>query len=301
MEKFIQEELLKRNNKLFFIILYGCGGVIFLKHFYHLLGHRDTSLLQKMIDSKLIKIKRVGKNQVVILKYAVFCHFNLPNKSIKFTDNRLLHSALFCEMMLHTFNSDELVKIEQLLNQSNFAFFHPRNSYYILNRIYSFLSSKNEGDLTALKYSLKELNEKICFIESSTKGRKNKLPEKTVKTDDLLTLKSNDIYVKGADYKEGTIRLHVAVLATDKTADKIIRAIIKAETALNDMLSGINIKLYFDIYSLEEKSSKIENKVYTIIIRQQPLKEDSYKETIRFHWYNCKNRLFSGIDINKWL
>ena len=301
IDRFIQEELLSRNKKLFFIILYGCGGVVFLKHFYDILGHKNTFLLQKFIDYKLIKLKRVGKNQVVILKYAVFCYFNLENKTIKFTSNRLLHSALLCELIIHTYIHCDKGEVEKLLLQSNFCYFSPRNSFNILNRIYTFLSNKKEGDLTVLYWSLKELEEKIKFIETSSKGRKDKLPKKIYKTDDLLTLKSNDIYIKNIDYKAGSIRLYVAIFATDKTSDKITQAILKAETALTDMLTGININIFYDIYSLNERSKKLENKVYTNLITGDERKHEKYKENVKYHWYNSKNSLLSGIDINKWL
>lgn len=301
IDRFIQEELLSRNKKIFFIILYGCGGVVFLKHFYEILGHKNTSLMQKFIDYKLIKLKRVGKNQVVILKHAVYCYFNLENKTIKFTDNRLLHSALLCELILHTYIHCDKNEIEKLLLQSNFCYFAPRNSFNILNRIYTFMSNKNEGDLTVLFWSLKELEEKIQFIKTSSKGRKDKLPKKSYKTDDLLTLKSNDIYIKNLDYKAGAICLYVAIFATEKTADKIVQAILKAETALTDMLAGINIKIFYDIYSLNERSEYLENKVYRNLIKGDERNNEKYKENVKYHWYNCKNSLFSGIDIKKWL
>jgi len=303
--KILQKELLKKYDNIFRTLIFMCGGVMFQTHFYQLLGRKDAGLLQKMIENKLVKIKRIGKNQVVIAKYAAYCHYNLDNKNSKVTGNRLLHSALICEMILHTYKMP--FNAERFLQQSNFSYFKPRCSFDLLNSVYTYCSDKREYDLTSLSYALKELEEKVMFIECSKKGRKDKLEQRAYKGDDLLTLKSNDVFIKEITYSanvdtgKNEFKILLSIFAIGKATDKIAGAIKKAEVAFVDMLHGIDTSLCFDIYSLTDRKATVESAIYSALIKGNPLQEDYYKNNINFHWYACKNRLFSGIDIEKWL
>ena len=302
IDNLLKEELLKQNNKILFIIIYGCGGVIFLRHFYELTGKQDKKLLQRMIDAKLFKTNRLGKSQIVIAKYAVYQYFGLDNKTIKLTSKRMLHSALVAEMLVHTYGSD-LNRIERVLRAGNLLYFSPRNSLYFLNRIYNFMELKKSCSLAVLEGSIKEHEKKVNFFEGSRKGKKEKLEKSKFNSEDLFTLRSKGIYMRYADYKGDTLRIYVAYLVSGKGVNKIAEAINKSEKALEEILDGINIRIYFDIYSLNEKSTLIESKVKESLlkIKSNALKEDYYNDVITFHWYNSRKTLFSGIDIDKWL
>lgn len=302
IDNLLKEELLKQNNKIFLVILYACGGVMFLRHFYKLIGKQDKKLLQRLIDAKLIKTKRLGKSQIVIAKYAVYQHFELDNKTIVLTSKRILHSALVAEILIHTYSND-LIRIEKMLKAGNFSFFSPCDSLNFLNRIYSFMELKKCYDLTVIQASIKEHEKKVKFFEGSRRGKRDKLEKDNFQSEDLFTLKSKDIYMRYADYKDDTLRIYVAFLVSGKGTNKIVDAINKCEKALEYMFDGINIKIYFDIYSLDEKSTSIENRVKESLlkIKGNELKEDYYNDAITFHWYNSRKILFSGIDIGKWL
>ena len=93
----------------------------------------------------------------------------------------------------------------------------------------------------------------------------------------------------------------MVLFATNKSSDKIAKTIRKTEIALNDMFSDINIKYIFDIYSLTERFENIEKRVLKNLANENELKEEYYRDIITYHWYNCKNKLFSAIDLDKWL
>lgn len=296
INEIIREKLIIDNYSLFYIMLYGCGGIMFQCHFYDILGKRDTSLLQRLIDYRLVKVKRIGKNHIIVMKYAVFCYFGLENKSIKLTAHRLLHSAQFGEMVRHATPD----KTERMLKASNFAYFSPRNSYYILNRVDTFLSERGIGDLTSLQAHKERLKQKIRFIEQSRIGNKDYLDNTLVKGDDLLTLKCNEGYIKSVDYCD-KLQVKVCLFATGKTADKIVRALTKAEEAIGAMFYGIDTEIYYEICSLSAKSETLEAKVIKAMDKRGGFRMTSYSESIKFHWYDVKQKLFSGIDIDKWL
>lgn len=302
IDKLLKEELLKQNSKIFFIILYVFGGVMFLKHFYELLGKQDKKLLQRMIDVKLLKTKRLGKSCIIIAKYSLYQYFGLENKSIVLTSKRILHSALVAEMLIHTYGND-LNRIEKMLRAGNFQYFSPEDSLNFLNRIYCFLELKKRYNLSVLQGSIKEHQNKVNFYKSSRKGKKDKLDKGEFFEEDLFALRSKDIYMRYADFKGDTLRIYVAILSNGKRTDKVVEAINKSELTLQYMLEGINIKICFDIYSLDEKSEYLESRVKANLlkIKGNELKEDYYSDTINFHWYNSRKTLFSGIDICKWL
>ena len=299
----IQGDLMKRYHRQLYVVLLGGGGVIFRSHFMKLLGDDSEYVLKMMIDHNIVKQKRVGKNYVIVLKHAVYSRYQCPNKNAKLTSKRLLHSALLFEMLIRTYGADGIIKMEKLLYMSNLPYYSLHNSLDILTRIYSFLTYKGEGDLSSLKWSIDRTSKKIEFLKQSTKGRKGTLERIETRFEDLLTLRSNSVYTLYASNTDNGLELHFGIFAINKTADKISEAITKSERTVSDLFGGIDIKCVFNVYSLCERSARTENKVLNnlMFLKGNELKGDYYKENVRFFWYNCKNRLFSSIDIDKWL
>ena len=94
-----------------------------------------------------------------------------------------------------------------------------------------------------------------------------------------------------ADYTDSMLQVHLAIFHYQNNADKLIRNIKKSLEAVSSMMYGIPTRVIIDVYSLNEKSEFLQKKVFN----------NFPDENIRFHWYNVKNRLFSGIDVEKWL
>ena len=289
IKEMCQKKLLADNEKIIYLIISGCGGVMFMKHFYSMIGKTDTRLIDRLIDNGIIKVKQIGRNKVIIAKHTAYRHFGLSTKSPRLTSKHLLHSALLCEMLIHTYfdNTEKMVKI---LQQGNFCYYAVENSLNFLNRVYCFMNGKS-ADTSTLKLYLDELKEKTEFLKSSTKGRKDTLKKTACQTTDLLILRNNNIYVHYADYTENTLQIHLAIFQYQNNTEKLIRNIKKSLEAVSSMMYGIPTRVIIDVYSLNEKSEFLQKKVF-----------NSFPdENIRFHWYNVKNRLFSGIDVEKWL
>lgn len=299
----IQGDLMKRYHRQLHLVLYGGGGVIFRYHFKALLGDDADYALKMMIEHNIVKQKRIGRNYVVILKHAVYCRYQYPNKNAKLTSKRLLHSALLFEMLIRTHGADSLSTMEQLMASSNLPYYIMDNSLNILTRTYSYLIHKGDEDLASLKWSIDRTSKKIEVIKNSRIVRQGQLERIETRFEDLLTLRSNGIYTMYVSDTDKGLEIHFAIFAIDKGADKITEAITKAENVVGDLFGGINIKCVFGVYSLCERSARTEQKVFSnlMFLKGNELKGDYYKENVRFYWYNCKNRLFSGIDINKWL
>lgn len=299
----IQVDLMKCYHRQLYVVLLGGGGVIFRSHFMKLLGNDAEYVLKMMIQHNIVKQKRVGKNFVIVLKHAVYCRYQFPNKNAKLTSKRLLHSALLFEMLIRTYGADGIIKMEKLLCMSNLPYYHLDNSLNILTRIYSYLTYKGDEDLSTLKWSIDRTSKKIEFVKQSTRGRKGTLERIETRFEDLLTLRSNNVYTLCARNKDDALELNFGIFAINKGADKISEAITKAEKVVDSLFGSISIKCVFNVYSLCERSERTEKKVLSnlMFLKGNELKGDYYKENVRFYWYNCKNKLFSGIDIDKWL
>lgn len=253
IDNLLKEELLKQNNKIFFVIIYACGGVMFLKHFYELLGKQDKKLLQRMIDAKLLKTKRLGKSYIIIGKYSLYQHFGLQNKSIVLTSKRILHSALVAEMLIHTYGND-LNRIEKMLRAGNFLYFSTEDSLNFLNRIYCFMVLKKSYELSVLHGSIKEHENKVNFYNNCRKGKRDKLEKVEFCEEDLFTLRSKDIYMRYADFKGDTLRIYVAILSNGKRIDK-------SKTKVG---YEIPFTRFFYKYVAPEKSEDIASRIYTL-------------------------------------
>ena len=303
INKYVQEELIKRYQSVFYIALFGCGGVIYRKHLLALLGRKNATILKRLEENSLIKQRKIGQSSIIILKHAVFRYFGLEGKAVRLSANKLLHSALFGEMLLETYSAEDIRKMEQMLKRSNFACYTPRNNYYILNRIYSFLEKRSEGDLDALRWAVEQMAKKIRFMEESHIGRREQLPKASVETDDLMTLQQNGIYIRDVDYIDGILHLYMALFITNKTAEQIVSAITRTETAIADIFGDTKLYCHFDMYSLGEKAERKENRVlYTLLHRNgNEWKEAYYTDCLTYHWHNCKKSLLSGIDMYRWL
>lgn len=302
----MQNEILMQFRGVLYTVAFGCGGVIFRQHFIKLLGYGESKggeIIRYMEDFKLIKHRKLGRNYLLILQHATLSYLGIGNKNVIVSAKRVVHSATLCEMLLHLYNPEDERKIHKLLTMSNFPYFIPRNSYNILYRIYNFLSNKGVSELDTLAWNMQELDKKIKCIEQSKIGEKEQMPEKIVKADDLLILRNNDMFVKSVSYVDDTLIFHMALFANNKDSDKISEIIHRTEVALADMMGGLNIKYVFDIYSLSPKNAAAENKVLRnlLSINGNEQKEEFYKNNITYHWYNRKNTLFSGIDLDKWL
>ena len=189
----IQGDLMKRYHRQLYVVLLGGGGVIFRSHFMKLLGDDSEYVLKMMIDHNIVKQKRVGKNYVIVLKHAVYCRYQYPNKNAKLTSKRLLHSALLFEMLIRTYGADGIIKMEKLLCMSNLPYYTLDNSLNILTRIYSYLTYRGDEDLATLKWSIDRTSKKIEFMKQSTKGRKGTIERIETRFDDLLTLRSKGV------------------------------------------------------------------------------------------------------------
>ena len=233
IKEMCQKRLLADNEKIIYIIIWGCGGVMFLKHFYSMLGKTDTKLIERLIDNGIIKVKQIGRNKVIIARHIAYCYFELSTKSPRLTSKHLLHSALLCEMLIHTYfdNTEKMVKI---LQQGNFCYYAVENSLNFLNRVYCFMNGKS-ADTSTLKLYLDELAEKTEFLKSSTKGRKDTLKKNACQTTDLLIMRNNNIYIKYADYTDSMLQVHLAIFQYQNNADKLIRNIKKSLEAVSSM------------------------------------------------------------------
>ena len=97
IKEMCQKRLLADNEKIIYIIIWGCGGVMFLKHFYSMLGKTDTRLIERLIDNGIIKVKQIGRKQLAIgEKGEELCQELMELKSVKVSMDNLTTYQIIC-------------------------------------------------------------------------------------------------------------------------------------------------------------------------------------------------------------
>ncbi len=73
IKSMVQNKLFKDYNKILYILVFGCGGIMFLKHFNSLTEKKDVKLIQNLIDNNIIKMKQIGRNKIIIARHITYC------------------------------------------------------------------------------------------------------------------------------------------------------------------------------------------------------------------------------------
>ena len=113
-------------------------------------------------------------------------------------------------------------------------------------------------------------------------------------TKDILVLKDNGVYIMGANY-DGEYIFDVGIFAHTLRLDKVIRQIQLADSVIKSTFYGLPVKINITVYSHFPENKGYSNRTEKI------LKEKNYSNTVKFIFFDSKRKLFSGIDINKWL
>ena len=215
-----------------------------------------------------------------------------------------MQSALVCEMLLRLYGNLDVEALEREVRCGNYVYFCPERSLQLLEVFYEHFSEiYTKDELSALAWALERHRLKTEYLKASEQGRKDKLPAVSIPYTDWLTLRNNGVFLRDADSHGKTLRLRIAVFVTGKDAAQIAEVIRKAERSLSDTFGSMEINYSFEIFSLAERSEATEAKIFQNLLSfpENTGKEDFYRNTLTYYWFGCKNTLFSGIDIEKWL
>ena len=287
-------ETLEKHDTALRLLIYGFGGVIFKNQFKEITGEKNDNLVNFLVEHKFIKTVKLNKNTLLVARYKLYSHFGLKNKSSVCSGKRILHSSLYAEILIRCHSADERY-IKKSLHAGTVCYYAPEDALNLLTRVEAH-AQKHGHDTQYLSSSIDEMRRKVEFCKSRTKGNKDTLNKSEVskETKDILVLKDNGVYVLGVNY-DGEYIFDVGIFAHTLRLDKVIRQIQLSDSVIKSTFYGLPVKINITVYSHFP-----ENKGYSART-EKILKEKNYSNTVKFIFFDSKRKLFSGIDINKWL
>ena len=303
----LQSYYLPKYQELFRVIAY-LGGCIMRQQLTRLLFKNKTdctqadALVKKLVDSKLVKVQRIGTNNVLILTYPVFRYLNI-NRTANVNGTRLKVSALIMEKYLRqgVWKQDEpaMALRKRMEKTAALAFMSSGEAH--MRQLYTLMQAfEARGlDTDGLRYQYARAEKRMEHDYRSQYDRSHRLC--LPKESDLYTLECKNIYLAGVKEREniygrmeieGIVDIyHVADLTPAKMAAYIIEAKRVVESTLqND--SGSSIR----IYSHGAEDTDYADKVYTAL-EQYPeyALPDTAREQVTFHFFDTRRTLFSGV------
>ncbi len=291
----IINETLEKHDTVLNLLVYGFGGVVFKNQFNEIAGEKNDNLINFLIDNKYIKTVKINKNTLIVARYKLYSHFGLKNKSSVVSGKRILHSSLYAEILIRCHLSDERY-IKKSLHAGTISFYAPEDALNLLTRITAH-AKKHGHDIQYLSSSVDEIKRKVDFCKSKTKGKKDTLKKSAIskETKDILVLKDNGVYIMGVSYDGEEYYFDVGVFAHTLRFDKVIKQLYLSDAVIRSTFYGLPVKINISVYSHFP-----ENKGY-VVRTEKVLQENNFSNAVNFMFFDSKRKLFSGIDINKWL
>lgn len=288
-------ETLEKHDTALSLLIYGFGGVIFKNQFKEITGEKNDNLVNFLVEHKYIKTVKLNKNTLLVARYKLYSHYGLKNKSSVVSGKRILHSSLYGEILIRCHSADERY-IKKSLHAGTVCYYSPEDALNLLTRV-SAHAEKHGHDIQYLSSSIDEIRSKVNFCKSRTKGNRETLKKSAIakETKDILVLKDNGIYILGVNYDGENYIFEVGIFAHTLRFDKIIKQLLLSDRVIKSTFYGLPVKLNITVYSHFP-----ENKGYSART-EKVLKEKNYTNTVKFMFFDSKRKLFSGIDINKWL
>ena len=288
-------ETLENNKTVLKLLIYGFGGVVFQNQFKELAGIKNDDLVNFLTEHKYIKVVKINKNKLIVARNKLYKHFGLGNKSTVVSGKRILHSSLYAEILIRCHGSDERY-IEKSLHAGTMCFYSPEDALNLINRVKSH-ADKHGLNTDYLSGSIDDIASKVNFFKNKTKGSKATMQKSAFAktTKDILVLKDNSIYIMGVNFDSENYIIDVGVFVHTLRFDKIIRQLNSLDKIIRATLYGLPLKINITAYSHFP-----ENKGY-VAKTQNYLKSRDYENTLKFIFFDSKRKLFSGIDISKWL
>ncbi|MBQ6935112.1 MAG: hypothetical protein IJN49_01060 [Clostridia bacterium] len=288
-------ETLDKHKTVLKLLIYGFGGVVFESQFKEIAGVRNNDLVNFLTEHKYIKVVKINKNNLIVARNKLYKNFGLENKSSVLSGKRVLHSSLYAEILIRCHASDERY-IEKSLHAGTMSFYSPEDALNLITRVKAH-AEKHGFNTEYLSGSIDDISAKVDFFKKKTKGSKTTLSKSPVakSTKDILVLKDNSTYIMGVNFDKANYIFDVAVFSDALNFGKIIRQVFTADKVIRTTFFGLPVKISITVYSHFPENKGLVAKT------QNYLKSKSYENEVNFKFFDTKRKLFSGIDINKWL
>lgn len=294
----LQLETLKQYENLFWIIIFGFGGIITKVHLEKVTKQKNIKIF---LNISLLRQIKIGRNAVYIATKPVFNYFGLINKTVSYKSSKMLKSALLGEIYLK-YEDIDIERLKKQINYGNMRYYSVNVHRNLMNRIYNFLKeTKHYADLWGLKMQL-ELLEKRQFAISNRRKGKNGSENVNKRFEDLYTLSCKDIYIQDLsyDYEDKKIYFNICILDTNNMTNRKIADYIELSIkALEEIMHPVNVMVKVFFYTHRDIKNAMQSDIIKKLIEKKEFigRSDYIKGNVFLKGFNSANRLFGGVNV----
>lgn len=304
----LQSWYLPKYADLFKVIAY-LGGCITQQQLTRLLFQNKTDcvsrdrLVRKLLDAKLLKVEKLGGNNILLLTYPVFRYLDIQ-RTAKISGTRLKLSALILEkyLRLRIYNAEHpAMALKDRLEKTSALSYLPTGVAHMRQMHYLTTVFAERGLCTdGLQYQYRRAEKRMehCFRKEYDKAHRLGLS----KEPDLFGLECKNIYLTGVRMRQGPYgKEHLEGIVdvyhiSNLTPAKLTSYIIEAKRVIESTLQNDSTAL-IHIYSHGAEDTAYMDQVYAAL-EQYPefVLPDTAREQVTFHFFDTKAALFSNID-----
>ena len=312
----LQIYYLNQYKEVFWVIL-RLGGCVMQQQLCRWLNNnqtdttKNTNFIKKLEEAQLIKIRKIGSNNLLILTYPVFQYFNI-NRTVKVNGAKIKRSAMIMEKYLRIGYYDKPpIELKRRLEKSACLSFMTTGEQHLrlIQKYITILEEKGwstDGLLHEEKILFQRFDyqTKFAFYENYPPLELNKEDKEL----DLYNLECQNSFISGIQFKVLPSGKEQLVIFADifniyeKDPLSIAKLVLQTQETLEAIIADYKnsnfAKVYVQVYSHLAYSAEYEKKVYTYLCAQPEYlgNIDAAKDMVRLHFLNTKTTLFSNID-----
>lgn len=297
-KKDIQIALVEENKRLFWVFVFGLGGVC-LKRQFEDLTYRGNPL--KFLKVGLLRKQKIGRNVVYLATKPVFEYWNLKHASARYSIRKLLKSSLLAKRYEDVYRNDLNQMVRGIL-KSNAMFYTPTAHVDFLEDAMK-LFQKHHLDVTALQWETDRLLHRAEDMAARRVGVSKKTRVHKTMQEDLFTIAAKNIYVSDARYdaSENIFHIDAIILDLDNVGNQeLANRISLACESLENLFCSVKVVVTIEVHSHREIPKAMREN-----IMQRVRKTNAYRSKSEWHtsttiWligHNSSRELFSGISV----
>lgn len=293
-----QFAFIQGNKKLFWVLIFGLGGVCLKKQFEDL-AYRGEST--KLLKVGLLRKQKLGRNVVYLATKPVFEFWGLKHASARYSIRKLLKSSLLAKRYEDVYRNDLNQMIRGIL-KSNAMFYTPIAHVDFLEDTIK-LFQKHHLDVTALQWETDRLLQRAEDTAARRVGVSKKTRVHKTIQEDLFTLAAKNIYVSDARYdtSESIFHIDAIILDVDNLRNQeLANRIALVCESLENIFSSVKVVVTIEVHSHRKIPKAMRENIMQRVKKTSAYRPKSEWHTSTTIWligHNSSRKLFSGISV----
>lgn len=313
----LQSYYTSKYNEILWVIL-RIGGCILQQQLCRWINNNqtdttaNTAFVKKLEEGQLIKIKKIGNNNLLILTYPVFQYFQV-NRTVKINGTKIKRSAMIMEKYLRLgYHSKPPVELKKRLSKTaTLSYMTTCESHLRLIQKYMPILESKSWRIDGLKHQEQILYKRFDY-QTKFALYENSPPLELDKEDnelDLYNLECQNSFITGIRFDILNGKEQLKVFADiyniyEKDSLSIAKLILDTQRTIEAIFADYKnsnfVEVYVQVYSHAAYNIDYENKVYSYLCAQNEYigNEELARSIIKLTFMDNSSKLFSNISPN---